>query len=264
MIPTMNANAVPLKSKHLTIVFIYLLVNFTYLVVLLGEHQIVALNREDGPIESVGAIFFVVAAGLFLITYFRSQHSVNSPHFFYRRQNFFYLFLGALLFLCFLEEISWGQRLFRWETPAWLMAINQQGETNIHNIAMFHKANTGPDGIEKSALAVTLNMNRLFSIFWLVFCVVVPLLNRISLRARHFFKQIRIPIAPLWIGGLFVSHAIVFHVVYNFATDLRYSTLVYLNELKEANYAFVFLLFAITQLRRHRNLPEQIDREKSY
>ena len=31
------------------------------------------------------------------------------------------------------EELSWGQRIFRWETPAGF--VNDQGETNLHNFA---------------------------------------------------------------------------------------------------------------------------------
>lgn len=46
--------------------------------------------------------------------------------------------LYALLALAALfvagEEISWGQRVFGWETPEALDAINHQGETNVHNI----------------------------------------------------------------------------------------------------------------------------------
>jgi hypothetical protein len=33
------------------------------------------------------------------------------------------------------EELSWGQHLFGWSTPESLMAVNDQGETNIHNIS---------------------------------------------------------------------------------------------------------------------------------
>lgn len=32
------------------------------------------------------------------------------------------------------EEISWGQRIFHWLTPGGLIDVNNQGETNIHNI----------------------------------------------------------------------------------------------------------------------------------
>lgn len=39
----------------------------------------------------------------------------------------------ALLFIAG-EEISWGQRILGWGTPADLEELNKQGETNIHNI----------------------------------------------------------------------------------------------------------------------------------
>ncbi len=32
------------------------------------------------------------------------------------------------------EEISWGQRIFGWDTPEALDEINRQGETTLHNI----------------------------------------------------------------------------------------------------------------------------------
>jgi hypothetical protein len=33
------------------------------------------------------------------------------------------------------EELSWGQSLFHWQTPELLERVNDQGETNIHNIS---------------------------------------------------------------------------------------------------------------------------------
>ena len=33
------------------------------------------------------------------------------------------------------EEVSWGQRVFRWSTPDAWAAINKQEETNIHNVS---------------------------------------------------------------------------------------------------------------------------------
>ena len=32
------------------------------------------------------------------------------------------------------EEISWGQRIFGFATPDWLMRLNDQEEFNVHNI----------------------------------------------------------------------------------------------------------------------------------
>ncbi len=34
-----------------------------------------------------------------------------------------------------IEEVSWGQHLVGWETPASIGAINDQGQTNLHNIS---------------------------------------------------------------------------------------------------------------------------------
>jgi len=41
--------------------------------------------------------------------------------------------LGCIYFAG--EELSWGQHLFGWGTPAYLEAVNDQEETNLHNIS---------------------------------------------------------------------------------------------------------------------------------
>lgn len=41
--------------------------------------------------------------------------------------------LGAFYFAG--EEISWGQHYFSWETPHTIHALNDQGETNLHNMS---------------------------------------------------------------------------------------------------------------------------------
>ncbi len=33
------------------------------------------------------------------------------------------------------EELSWGQQLFKWNTPAEIAALNDQHETNLHNMS---------------------------------------------------------------------------------------------------------------------------------
>ncbi len=45
-----------------------------------------------------------------------------------------WLMLGAMgsLYIT-LEEISYGQHIFKWETPEYWQAINDQNETNLHN-----------------------------------------------------------------------------------------------------------------------------------
>jgi len=64
--------------------------------------------------------------------------------FFYLRKNSFsgiqskilpgiYLMLGLAAFFIAMEEISWGQDLFHWQTPQEVFAGNIENETNIHN-----------------------------------------------------------------------------------------------------------------------------------
>lgn len=88
----------------------------------------VMLYDEDGVFEYLTAIFFLLAAILFLLTFLNVRKVTT---------NWNKLFLLALVFCCFLvgmEEISWGQRLLGIETPESIKALNHQGETTIHNL----------------------------------------------------------------------------------------------------------------------------------
>ena len=56
-----------------------------------------------------------------------------------RKSYKFFIYLLYLYLVCifyfFLEEISWGQHLFKWESNNFFLTHNNQGETNIHNIS---------------------------------------------------------------------------------------------------------------------------------
>lgn len=48
------------------------------------------------------------------------------------------LWVVVLTLACFYlagEELSWGQQLFKWDTPQELAALNDQNETNLHNMS---------------------------------------------------------------------------------------------------------------------------------
>ena len=45
----------------------------------------------------------------------------------------FLLILGCIYVIG--EELSWGQHLFGWGTPEWIDRLNDQGETNLHNVS---------------------------------------------------------------------------------------------------------------------------------
>ena len=46
--------------------------------------------------------------------------------------------LAAGLFLVGMEEMSWGQMIFNWETPELVNEINVQGESSLHNLWFIH------------------------------------------------------------------------------------------------------------------------------
>jgi hypothetical protein len=229
------------------IVLIYLIVLSSYLLIFFPADVIIALSVEGGLIENLGAISFVMASALFLTAYAYSSGQGNHLAGLQTYRNVFYLMLGILCVICFGEEVSWGQRLFNWTTPEWFKQFNVQGETNLHNISFFHGRRA--DGSPKSVAAMLVNMNRLFAIFWLTFCVVVPVISRFSSKAIAWFERVGLPITPGWIGGLFLTHALVFQVVYEFLGNSDPGIRSSINELKETNYAFIIMILAYCEFR---------------
>ncbi len=101
----------------------------------LTEHPVFyALTVEDGPVEwaQVGALLITgvtsaIIAGRAWTAGARSATALAA--------------MSAVAALVIAgEEISWGQRLLGLVTPAALEAINEQGETTIHNIGAFSTA----------------------------------------------------------------------------------------------------------------------------
>lgn len=97
---------------------------------LLIATDVVAWHRgyqyvEDGVLETFTAVAAVVAAALLVGSYRRSTG--RAPRTARLSLALLCLFLGG-------EEISWGQRIFSWPTPAAFASVNFQGETNVHNL----------------------------------------------------------------------------------------------------------------------------------
>lgn len=95
---------------------------------LMGKAAYKLFTGEDKIAENLQVILWVITLALTIKLIGRLR----------QMQMRLILVLYALLALgiVFLigEEISWGQRIFGWETSETLKAINKQQETNIHNI----------------------------------------------------------------------------------------------------------------------------------
>jgi len=86
------------------------------------------LTKEDGIVEWLQVLALVVLFVIYLrlvVELWRSGHRLYAALF---------VVAAAGVFFIAGEEISWGQRILGLSTPEELEEINNQGETNIHNI----------------------------------------------------------------------------------------------------------------------------------
>lgn len=83
---------------------------------------------EDGPIEWLTALFYLVGALVTLRLTVRFHATGLRPHAGLSG------ILAAGLFFIGMEELSWGQRIFDIPSPQLMVGINRQHEINLHNI----------------------------------------------------------------------------------------------------------------------------------
>tara|TARA_B100000965_G_C19577000_1_gene751763 strand:+ start:49 stop:981 length:933 start_codon:yes stop_codon:yes gene_type:complete len=81
---------------------------------------------ENGFIENLQVLFLFIS--IILLIKINLQTKIKFINFFLTFKVFFLIYyLG--------EEISWGQHFFEFKTPEILMSLNNQNETNLHNIS---------------------------------------------------------------------------------------------------------------------------------
>jgi len=194
---------------------------------LLPGTAVTRLALEDGLIENLGAVAFFVGATFFLAAFLHSRGAGNDFYVLRTDRNLFLLLLAVAFFFAAGEEISWGQRLFGWETPASLARLNEQNETTIHNLAFFQHGKS---------------FSFWFNVFWLGFCVGVPVLDRWR-PAHDFFGRLELPVVSMWMGILLLANYAAFKLSaspYPSGSELRHAA----NELKESSIALIFVWIA--------------------
>ena len=231
---------------------LYIFVSASYLLLafipplLLDNNAIDRLTMEDGFYESVGAVFWLVASVLFFYL-FATRRDLKKQRFLTKHRNVFFLLLGVLFFLAFGEEISWGQRFFGFQTPELLDEINAQGELNIHNLQIFHGKTA--EGQDKGFIALMTNIDRLFSVFWFTYCLLVPIAYKNSVRVKKTLNRISLPIIPIWIGVFFMLNYLISKV---FEWSLQSVV-----EIKEHNFAYLFVVVAVWFVWNYKSYFEQ-------
>lgn len=217
-----------------------------YLVLGMGDNVVAAMIPEDHYFEIVGAFSLFVTSMLFLYGFTVARKTLDKSWPSLVKQ---LLFLG-LAFLFFFgagEEISWGQRILGFQTPDTLTQVNRQEEFNIHNLAI----------LETSKL---LDADRLFDIFWFLFAVFTPAVA-LAVPAFRRFAGRYIPIVYWGLSLLFLYNyvwaklaKVIFRTAYTFD---RVPFAQAIQEIKESNYAIIFILvglYAIWELRQSGNV----------
>lgn len=198
------------------------------LLFLLRPDVIIRLAEEDGPIEWLGAAMLLLAAALFGVAFFRDPEG-NALGRFRTRRNLFFLFLALVCFVGFGEEISWGQRVFGFETPALLAEHNFQSEFNFHNLEWLHGKTR--EGLPKFHIPIE-------DIFCSGYFLALPLVNLLPPVGR-WLRRLNVPVLPLLFVFLFVVHYAMNKAVKVFTPEVLQHTRV---EIRETVAALLFVL----------------------
>jgi len=190
--------------------------------------------REDGFMEMSGALFFLAGSLVMFSVYIHSRSftSFNFNASSYKR-NIFFLLLAIFMFLCFGEEISWGQRLFEIGTPKALKGINVQRELNIHNITIFHAGH-------KDYL---IGHHALIRNFIYIYCVALPMLDRWIPLVSKMRCRIGLPLTSLSVALLFLSNE-AFNIIASLSYPSKHGDLY---EVYESIWGFLFFIFSADQ-----------------
>lgn len=198
----------------------------------LSDAAVSQIGDEDQLFENLTALFFLGAAYFFAKSFLAGR-------------NAWFLLLAIVFFVGSGEEISWGQRIFGFQTPEAISRINVQHEFSLHNIEVFN-AHDFQDNL-KGGPAKLLTINFLYKLFWLAYCILLPLA---CLGARPVLKlteKMRLPVPPLAVGLFFAVNWIVFKGTSVFLLPVGRGEQYYdtIGEMAECMSAFIFMIVAI-------------------
>jgi hypothetical protein len=241
-----------LKKEIVKIALISLFVIGGYAVTVFQWEATESFRGEDKLIENLGAIFFFLASMLFFACFRLSSRRGKDSVQLRPKRNKFYLFLAVLFFIGCGEEISWGQRIFGWDSPKILHELNRQSETNFHNIRVFNDSRYRKGKVleneSRPILSILLDVDTWFFTFWFSYCLILPLANRYSAQANGKFSQWGLPVPPLWMGILLCLNFAMYAVPHLFSWFSRMDHS--FNELRESYDAFLFAVLAQHELKK--------------
>ena len=92
----------------------------------------VAGLEQETLVEHLSSILFLVSSIILIISIFY-KGNIDVPKMDKVIIRNWLIFCSVFLLIMYLEEISWGQQFFRWESTGIFKESNIQSETNLHN-----------------------------------------------------------------------------------------------------------------------------------
>lgn len=124
---------------------------------------------------------------------------------------------------------------------------NVQQETTVHNLEIFN-AHTKEHEL-KPFWQSLITMNRMFSMFWLAWCFLMPLAVALSGKMRAWVGWFRVPVPSFHVGCMFLA-AYAAAKAFVIALQPEEAIVAQLDEIKECFYAVFFLAVAWDLTRR--------------
>lgn len=222
------------KKERNSYILLILFGLISILFIWLGKQEYVyKITREDGFIENLTAIFYLIGFIVGLITIIKLKKHRN-----------LLLFPIIWTFLCFVflgEETSWFQRLFNYSVPG-VENVNAQNEFNFHNLAIFKGEDLFVDGklSKEGVINFLKSTQNIFRIGFFSYFVVFPFLMLISRKLNRFFTKIGY-IKP---HNYFIfGTLLVFGCSFVFAIMSPLDKKMALAETREMLYAFFILMY---------------------
>ena len=85
--------------------------------------------ESEGGLFEYGTSLAYILAFVFALPVARYFYQTKQ-----KRLGFFYYFMAGCFLFVGLEELSWGQHLFAWQSPNFFEVYNSQQETTLHNL----------------------------------------------------------------------------------------------------------------------------------
>jgi len=220
------------NKKKLVFFYACILILSYSILILFSKEIVIYLTQEDGLYEWIGTLSLFASSILFLLLAIKGKKSISA---------IYYLLFFLVFTFGFMEEINWGQRIFNLEAPEILKEMNNH-QITMHNIPLIERNENGERRL--------LSFERIISIFWLTYLLILPLMNKYSVKIHNLIMKFKFPVSPIWIGIFFVINYSINSICLYYFTNYHIQ---YIVEIKEFNLELLLLIMSFSIYEANKN-----------